>query len=331
MKLASIKDGSRDGQLAVVARDLKTAHMADAIAPTLQAALDDWAFIAPQLDALYEQLNAGQARRAFDFDPAQCMAPLPRAHGWAIGAAWPRHLELDCRARGAEPPSWLEEAPLLLPGAADELLGPCDEVRLAHEEWGIDFGAGLAAMFDDVAAGATPDEAHGRIRLLMLVNDIGLRKLVPEELAKGGLLQSKPATAFSPVALTPDELGDAWRGGKLHLRLKCSLNGNMVGQPDAGADMAFNFPQLAAHLCRTRRLRAGSIVGAGPVSNREKSGRGAVAPGDACLLDARNREIIADGEASTPFLRFGDTVRIEMLDEKGKSMFGAIEQKIVKL
>ncbi|MFC5479822.1 fumarylacetoacetate hydrolase family protein [Massilia suwonensis] len=330
MKLASIQDGSRDGQLAVVARDLKTAHMADAIAPTLQAALDDWAFIAPQLDALYEQLNAGQARRAFDFDPAHCMAPLPRAHGWAIGAAWPRHLELDYRARGAEPPSWLEEEPLLLPGAAGDLLGPCDDVQLAHEEWGIDFGAGVAAVFDDLAAGVTPDQAHGRIRLLMLVNDIGLLRLMPDELARGGLLQSKPATAFSPVALTPDELGEAWRGGKLHLRLKCSLNGNMIGQPDAGADMAFNFPQLAAHLCKTRRLRAGSIIGAGPVANREKSGRGAAA-GDACLIDVRNRETIADGEASTPFLRFGDTVRIEMLDEKGKSVFGAIEQKIVKL
>ena len=330
MKLATIKDGSRDGQLAVVARDLKTAHMADAIAPTLRAALDDWAFIAPQLEALYGQLNAGQLRRAFDFDPAACMAPLPRALSVSSGAAWVNYVELACRARGAPVPATLLDEPVMTQSGA-ELLGPTDAIVLAHEEWGIDFGAGIAAIVDDLPQGATPDEAHGRIRLLMLVNDIGLRKLVPEELAKGGLLQSKPATAFSPVALTPDELGDAWRGGKLHLRLKCSLNGNMVGQPDAGADMAFNFPQLAAHLCKTRRLRAGSIVGAGPVSNREKSGRGAVAPGDACLLDARNREIIADGEASTPFLRFGDTVRIEMLDEKGKSVFGAIEQKISKL
>jgi fumarylacetoacetate (FAA) hydrolase len=331
MKLATIKDGSRDGQLAVVARDLKTAHMADAIAPTLRAALDDWAFVAPQLDALYGQLNAGQARRAFDFDPAHCMAPLPRAGTLAVGAAWTSHLELEHRARGAEPPAWLLDEPRMVQGDGS-LLGPCDEIALAHEEWGIDFGAGVAAIVDDVAAGATPDEAHGRVRLLMLVNEVALRNLMPDERAKGGgLLQSMPAASCSPVALTPDELGEAWRGGKLHLRLRAALNGNLVGQPDAGADMAFNFPQLLAHLCKTRRLGAGAIVAAGPVSNREKGGRGAVAPGHACLVDVRHRETIADGEASTPFLRFGDTIRIEMLDEKGKSLFGAIEQKVIKL
>jgi fumarylacetoacetate (FAA) hydrolase len=330
MKLASINDGSRDGQLAVVARDLKTAHMADAIAPTLRAALDDWAFIAPQLDALYGQLNAGQARRAFDFDPARCMAPLPRAATLAVGAAWPGHLELDYLARGAEPPPWLLDEPRMLRGDPG-LLGPCDDIALAHEEWGIDFGAGLAAILDDVPAGATPDEAHGRIRLLMLVNDVALRNLMPDERAKGGLLQSAAATSGSPVAVTPDELGEAWRGGKLHLRLRATLNGNLVGQPDAGVDMAFNFPQLVAWLCRTRRLGAGAIVAAGPVANKGKTGRGAVAPGDACLVDARHRETIADGEASTPFMRFGDVVRIEMLDEKGKSVFGAIEQKVGKL
>ena len=331
MKLATIKDGSRDGQLAVVARDLKTAHMADAIAPTMQAALDDWAFIAPQLDALYLQLNAGQARRAFDFDPAACMAPLPRACGRASGAAWPHHLELDYRARGAAAPAWLLDEPLMVQGASEDLLGPCDDIVLAFEEWGIDFGAGLAAIVDDVPAGATPDEAHGRIRLLMLANEVSLRNLMPDELGKGGgPLQSTPATAFSPVAITPDELGEAWRGGKVHLRLRSSLNGNLVGQPDAGTDMAFNFPQLIAHLCKTRRLRAGSIVGAGPVSNKERSGRGAVAPGYSCIAQARNMETITDGQASTPFLRFGDTVRIEMLEEKGKPLFGAIEQKLGK-
>ena len=335
MKLATIKDGSRDGQLAVVARDLKTAHMADAIAPTLQAALDDWAFIAPQLDALYGQLNngqhGGQLRRAFDFDPGSCMAPLPRAGGWAIAPAWLHHLELEHRARGAELPASLQEEPLMVQGGG-ELLGPCDEILLAHEEWGIDFGAGLAAILDDLPAGVTPDEAHGRIRLLALVNDCTLRNLLPDELARGaGPLQSKPSTSFAPVAVTPDELGEAWRGGKVHLRLRSTLNGNLVGQPDAGADMAFNFPQLAAHLCKTRRLRAGSIVGAGPVSNKERSGRGAVAPGYSCIAEARSRETIADGAASTPFLRFGDTIRIEMLEEKGKSVFGAIEQKVVKL
>jgi fumarylacetoacetate (FAA) hydrolase len=331
MKLATIKDGSRDGQLAVVARDLKTAHMADAIAPTLQAALDDWAFISPQLDALYHQLNGGQARRAFDFDPAACMAPLPRACGWTTGAAWPQHLERMARAGGAEPPAWLLEEPLMVQGASEDLLGPCDDIGLAFEGWGIDFGAGLAAIVDDVPAGSTPDEAHRRIRLLMLANELSLRNLMADELGRGGgPLQSKPATSCSPVAVTPDELGDAWRGGKVHLRLRASLNGNLVGQPDAGADMAFNFPQLIAHLCKTRRLRAGSIVGAGPVSNKERSGRGALAPAYACIAEARSVETIADGAASTPFMRFGDTVRIEILDEKGKPVFGAIEQKLAK-
>lgn len=328
MKLATIKDGSRDGQLAVVARDLKTAHMADGIAPTLRAALDDWAFIAPQLDTLYGQLNAGQLRRAFDFDPAACMAPLPRAPSVSTGAAWPNHLELACRARGAPFPATLLDEPLMTQSGA-ELLGPNDAIVLAHEEWGIDFGAGIAAIVDDVPQGATPDEAHGRIRLLMLANDITLRQLIPDELAKGGgPLQAKPAIGFSPLAVTPDECGDAWRGGKLHLRIKSTWNGNLVGQPDAGADMAFNFPQLIAHLCRTRRLQAGSIVLAGPVSNKASARRGAVAPGYACIDEARALETVADGAPSTPFMRFGDTIRIEMVDEKGKAVFGSIEQAV---
>ena len=316
MKLATIKDGSRDGQLAVVARDLRTAHMADAIAPTLRAALDDWGFIAPQLDALYGQLNSGQARRAFDFDPAACMAPLPRAHGLASAAAWTHSLAID--------------EPLTTQGGG-ELLGPHDDIVLAHEEWGIDFGAGIAAILDDLPAGSTPDEAHGRIRLLMLANEVTLRNLMPDELAKGGgPLQARPAIGFSPVALTPDECGDAWRGGKLHLRIKSTWNGNLVGQPDAGADMAFNFPQLIAHLCKTRALQAGSIVCAGPVSNKASSKRGVPAPGYACIAQQRSSETIADGAPSTPYMRFGDTIRIEMVDEKGKPLFGAIEQKTSK-
>ncbi|MDB5747949.1 MAG: hypothetical protein JWP72_2797 [Massilia sp.] len=302
MKLATIKDGSRDGQLAVVSRDLKSAHMADAICPTLQAALDDWAFIAPQLEALTAQLNAGQARRAFDFDPAQCMAPLPRAFQLAIGAAYLDHVEL--------------EEPLIYQGGSGELLGPTDDIVLAHEEWGIDFEAGVAVIVDDLPMGATPDEAHGRIRLLMLANDVSLRKLMPAELANGfGFLQSKPATGFSPLAVTPDELGESWRGGKLHLPLRSTWNGHLVGQPDAGVDMAFNFPQLIAHLCKSRKLRAGSIVGSGAVSNK-----------DATL----GYSSIADAEPDTPFMRFGDTIRIEMLDAKGKSVFGAIEQTVRK-
>ena len=321
MKLATIKDGSRDGQLAVVARDLKSAHMADAIAPTMQAALDDWAFIAPQLEHLYNQLNAGQARRAFDFDPTHCMAPLPRACTVASGAAWPHHPALPARPI---------EAPLMVQGGG-ELLGPYDDIVAGFEEWGIDFGAGIAAVTSDVAPGATPDEAHGRIRLLMLANAVSLRALLPEELAKGGgPLQSTPATSFSPVAVTPDELGDAWRGGKVHLRLRSTWNGHLVGQPEAGVDMAFNFPQLIAHLCKTRRAGAGSIVGAGPVSNKASTKRGAVAPGYSCIAQQRSSETIADGAPGTPYMRFGDTIRIEMVDEKGKSVFGAIEQKVSK-
>jgi fumarylacetoacetate (FAA) hydrolase len=329
MKLATIKDGSRDGQLAVVSRDLKSAHMADVIAPTLQAALDDWVFIAPQLEALYAQLNAGQSssstRRAFDFDPARCMAPLPRAFQWADGSAYVNHVELVRRARGAEMPASFWEEPLMYQGGSDDLLGPTDDIVLAHEEWGIDFESEVAVIVDDVPMGATPDEAHGRIRLLMLANDVSLRNLIPAELAKGfGFLQSKPATSFSPVAVTPDELGDAWRGGKLHLPLRSTLNGNLVGQPDAGVDMVFNFPQLIAHLCKSRNVRAGSIVGSGTVSNKD------AAVGYSCIAEQRCRETIADGEPSTPFMRFGDTIRIEMLDEKKKSIFGPIEQIVKK-
>ncbi len=325
MKLATIHDGSRDGQLAVVSRDLKTAHMADAIAPTLQAALDDWAFIAPQLADLYDQLNAGQARRAFDFDPKRCMAPLPRAFQWADGSAYLNHVELVRRARNAEMPESFRDEPLMYQGGSDDFLGPHDDIVLAHEEWGIDFEAEVAVVTDDVPMGATPDEAHGRIRLLMLVNDVSLRNLIPAELAKGfGFLQAKPATSFSPVAVTPDELGDAWRGGKVHLPLRSAWNGHLVGQPDAGVDMAFNFPQLIAHLCKTRNARAGSIVGSGTVSNRDAT------LGYSCIAEQRCLEAIADGAPSTPFMRFGDTIRIEMLDEKGKSIFGAIEQAVRK-
>ncbi|RYE80432.1 MAG: FAA hydrolase family protein, partial [Oxalobacteraceae bacterium] len=253
MKLATLKDGSRDGQLAVVARDLKTAHIADGIAPTLQAALDDWPFIAPQLDALYTELNAGRARRPFEFDAARCMAPLPRAFQWVDGAAYLNHVELVRKARGAELPPSSDDDPLMVQGGSDDFLGPLDDIVLAHEEWGIDFEAKVAVVTGDVPMGATPDQAHGQIRLLMLANDVSLRNLIPPELAKGvGLLQAKPATAFSPVAVTPDELGDAWRGGKVQLPLRSTWNGRLVGQPDAGVDMTFNFPQLIAHLCKTR-------------------------------------------------------------------------------
>jgi fumarylacetoacetate (FAA) hydrolase len=326
MKLATIKDGSRDGQLAVVARDLKTAHIADGIAPTLQAALDDWAFIAPQLQALYEELNAGRTRRPFDFDPARCMAPLPRAYQWADGSAYVNHVELVRKARGAEMPASFWEDPLMYQGGSDDFLGPTDDIVLAHEEWGIDFEAEVAVITGDVKMGATPDEANGQIRLVMLANDVSLRNLIPAELAKGfGFFQSKPATGFSPVAVTPDELGEAWKGGKVHLPLRSTWNERLVGQPDAGVDMVFNFPQLIAHLCKTRNARAGSIIGSGTVSNKDTS------RGYSCIAEQRCLETIEFGQPVTQFMRFGDTIRIEMLDEKGKSIFGAIEQKLKRL
>jgi fumarylacetoacetate (FAA) hydrolase len=323
MKLATINDGSRDGQLAVVSRDLKTAHLADGIAPTLQAALDDWNFIAPQLSDLYQQINAGQARRSFDFDPAKCMAPLPRAFQWADGSAYVNHVELVRKARGAEMPESFWEDPLMYQGGSDDFLGPMDDIVLAHEAWGIDFEAEVAVITDDVPMDSTPDEAHLHIKLVMLANDVSLRNLIPPELAKGfGFLQSKPATSFSPVAVTPDELGDAWKGGKVHLPLRSTWNGRLVGQPEAGVDMVFNFPQLVAHLCKTRNVRAGSIIGSGTVSNKDAS------RGYSCIAEKRCLEMIDVGEAVTPFMQFGDTIRIEMLDEAGKSIFGAIEQTV---
>ncbi|WP_313033194.1 fumarylacetoacetate hydrolase family protein [Massilia alkalitolerans] len=326
MKLATLKDGTRDGMLVVVSRDLKTAHVADGIAPTLQAALDDWAFIAPQLADLYLLLNEGHARRPFDFNPSACMSPLPRAYQWADGSAYVNHVELVRKARKAEMPASFWEDPLMYQGGSDDFIGPMDDIVLAHEEWGIDFEAEVAVVTGDVPMGSTPDEAHGQIRLLMLANDVSLRNLIPDELAKGfGFLQSKPATSFAPVAVTPDELGDAWRSGKVHLPLRSSWNGRLVGQPDAGTDMVFNFPQLIAHLAKSRNVRAGSIVGSGTVSNKDAS------KGYSCIAEQRCLEMIEFGEPVTQFMRFGDTIRIEMLDEKGKSIFGAIEQAVKRL
>ena len=326
MKLATLKDGTRDGQLMVVARDLKTAQLADGVARTLQRALDDWTFIAPQLEAIYLDLNHGRGRRSFDFEPANCMAPLPRAFQWADGSAYVNHVELVRKARGAEMPASFWEDPLMYQGGSDDFLGPMDDIVLAHEEWGIDFEAEVAVITGDVKMGATPDEAHQQIRLLTLANDVSLRNLIPPELAKGfGFFQSKPATAFSPVAVTPDELGEAWKGGKVHLPLRSTWNGRLVGQPDAGVDMVFNFAQLIAHLCKTRNARAGSIIGSGTVSNKDAS------KGYSCIAEQRCLETIEFGQPVTQFMRFGDTIRIEMLDEKGKSIFGAIEQKVARL
>jgi fumarylacetoacetate (FAA) hydrolase len=325
MKLATIHDGTRDGQLAVVARDLKTAHLADGIAPTMQAALDDWAFIAPQLNDLYQLLNSGRGQRSFDFDPARAMAPLPRAYQWADGSAYVNHVELVRKARNADMPESFWEDPLMYQGGSDDFLGPMDDIVLAHEEWGIDFEAEVAVITGDVPMGVTPDQAHQQIRLLMLVNDVSLRNLIAPELAKGfGFLQSKPASSFSPVAVTPDELGEAWKDGKVHLPLRSTWNGKLVGQPHAGVDMVFNFPQLVAHLCKSRNARAGTIVGSGTVSNKDDK------RGYSCIAEKRCLEMIADGVASTPFMLFGDTIKIEMLDGNGKSIFGAIDQKVTQ-
>ena len=312
MKLATIQDGTRDGQLAVVARDLKTAHLADGIAPTLQAALDDWGFIAPQLGDLYQLLNSGRAAKSFDFDAAKCMAPLPRAYQWADGSAYVNHVELVRKARGAEMPESFWEEPLMYQGGSDDFIGPTGDIVLAHEEWGIDFEAEVAVITGDVPMGITPDQAQLQIRLLMLVNDVSLRNLIPPELAKGfGFLQSKPASSFAPVAVTPDELGEAWKDGKVHLPLRSTWNGKLVGQPNAGVDMVFNFPQLIAHLCKSRNARAGTIVGSGTVSNKDAK------KGYSCIAEKRCLEMIADGVAGTPFMLFGDTIRFELLDGAG--------------
>ncbi|HJV74254.1 MAG TPA: fumarylacetoacetate hydrolase family protein [Noviherbaspirillum sp.] len=325
MKLATLKDGTRDGQLAVVSRDLKTAHIADGIALTLQRALDDWHFIAPQLEQLYERLNEGRTHRHFDFDPTRCMAPLPRAFQWADGSAYVNHVELVRQARNAEMPASFWHEPLMYQGGSDDFLGPTDDILLASEEWGIDFEGEVAVITDDVPMGTNAAQAASHIRLLMLVNDVSLRNLIPAELAKGfGFFQSKPASSFSPVAVTPDELGEAWQDGKVHLPLRVTWNGALVGQPNAGVDMVFSFPQLIAHLAMTRNARAGSIIGSGTVSNKDAR------KGYTCIAEKRCLEMIADGAAKTPFMQFGDTIRIEMLDAKGKSIFGAIDQKVAQ-
>jgi fumarylacetoacetate (FAA) hydrolase len=324
MKLATLRDGSRDGQLVVVARDLTVAHLASDIAGRMQRVLDDWNFVAPQLNDLYQTLNEGRARHAFTFDPRQCAAPLPRAYQWADGSAYVNHVELVRKARGAEMPESFWTEPLMYQGGSDDLLGACEDIVCASEDFGIDFEAEVAVITDDVPMGADAAEAAGHIKLMMLVNDVSLRNLIPAELAKGfGFFQSKPATAFSPVAVTPDELGDAWHDGKVHRPMIVHWNGTKVGWPDAGTDMTFNFPQLIAHLTRTRNVRAGSIIGSGTVSNVDRS------RGYCCVAEKRTLEMIADGKPSTPFMKYGDTVRIEMFDANGRSIFGAIDQRVV--
>ena len=333
MKLATLKDGTRDGRLVIVARDLTRCVAVPEIARTLQAALDHWPAAEPGLNAIATELNAGRMPDAEPFDQARAMAPLPRAYQWADGSAYVNHVELVRRARGASMPPEFWTDPLMYQGASDHMLGACEDVVLRDEAWGIDFEAEIAVITGDVAMGTPAPETRRHIRLLMLVNDVSLRNLIPAELAKGfGFLQSKPASGFSPVAVTPDELGAAWHDGKVHLPLTSHLNGRLFGRPDAGVDMTFGFATLIAHVAKTRELEAGSIVGSGTVSNKENGGPGrpAVAGGVgySCIAEQRTVETLLTGKATTPFMRFGDRVRIEMLDAEGRSIFGAIDQKV---
>ena len=334
MKLATYKDGSRDGQLVVVSRDLSTAHYATGIANKMQQALDDWGFIAPQLVDLYETLNQGKARHAFPFDPAMCMAPLPRAYQWADGSAYINHVELVRAARDALVPESFYKDPLMYQGGSDDFIGAQDDVACASEDFGIDFEAEIAVITADVPMQSTPDEALEGIRLVMLANDVSLRNLIANELSKGfGFLQSKPATAFSPVAVTLDELGDAWENGRLNLTVQSTWNGRKVGMCEAGPEMTFHFGQLIAHICKTRNVRAGSVVGSGTVSNQgiEVKGKKEWPKGYSCIAEKRAIETILDGKPSTEFMKYGDTIRIEAKGADGQSVFGAIDQKIAPL
>jgi len=330
MKLASLKSG-RDGQLVVVSKNLERYLDASAIAPTLQAALDDWQAIRPQLAKLAERVEA----EGEDFDETACASPLPRAFQWADGSAYVNHVELVRKARNAEMPESFWTDPLMYQGGSDSFLGPRDEILMADEAWGIDFEAEVAVVTGDVPMGVSTDVAGDYIQLIMIMNDVSLRGLIPGELAKGfGFFQSKPSSAFSPVAVTPDALGDAWRDNKLHLPLFSDFNGAAFGKPEAGVDMTFDFAQLIAHAAKTRPLVAGTIIGSGTVSNKLDGGPGKPITeggvGYSCLAEIRTIETIQDGAPKTSFMRFGDHIKIEMCDASGASIFGSIEQTVVK-
>jgi len=331
MKLATLRNATRDGQptrdgqLVVVSRDLTRAIAVPQIAATLQAALDDWSRAAPKLLEVAEALEHGAASESFAFDTENAMAPLPRAYHWVDGSAYVNHVELVRKARGAQMPESFWTDPLVYQGGSDDFLGARQDVPVPGEEFGIDLEGEVAVITDDVAMGVKRDQALAHIRLLTLVNDWSLRNLIPAELAKGfGFYQSKPATAFSPVAVTPDELGDAWADAKVHLPLVVHINGQRFGQPNAGVDMTFDFARLIEHITLTRNARAGTIVGSGTISNYDRS------LGSACIAERRTLEQLEQGKPATPFLKFGDRVRLEMFDAAGRSIFGAIEQKVVK-
>lgn len=335
MKLATVKDGTRDGKLVVVSRDLTRCSEVGHIAATLQDALDDWAAAAPRLQRVAEGLETG-SQPADRFHEHDAMAPLPRAHLWADGSAYVNHVELVRRARGAELPETFWTDPLMYVGAPDAMLGARDAIPALSQDWGIDMEAEVAVIVDDVPMGVTPEQAREHIRLVMILNDVSFRALIPAELAKGfGFCQSKGPTAFSPVAVTPDELGEAWDGARLSLPMLVSYNGQAFGCADAGTDMTFDFGQLVAHAASTRSIGAGGVIGSGTISNKEADGSpGKPVPdggrGYSCIAEIRMIETINGGKPQTPFMAFGDTVRIEMKDADGRSLFGAIEQVVEK-
>ncbi|MDX3772784.1 fumarylacetoacetate hydrolase family protein [Chromatiaceae bacterium AAb-1] len=335
MKLASLKNGHRDGQLVVVSRDLQRCVAIPDIAATLQQLLDNWTALSGRAKEVYQSLNQGRVAGEKAFDATACASPLPRAYQWADGSAYVNHVELVRKARNAEMPATFWTDPLMYQGGSDSFIGPRDPVEVVSEDYGIDFEGEVAVITDDVPMAVSPEQALQHIRLIMLVNDVSLRGLIPEELAKGfGFFQSKPASAFSPVAVTPDELGDYWQQGKLQRPLLSFYNGRLFGKPNAGTDMTFHFGQLLAHAAKTRYLGAGTIIGSGTVSNKQGTDYGTSVDeggvGYSCIAEIRMIETIRDGKPQTGFMKFGDTIRLDMQDEQGNSIFGAIEQQVVR-
>ena len=325
MKLASLKEGGRDGTLIVVNRDMSSAVKVPHIAPTLQVALENWAEMEAALSGVFDRLQEGNIEGAFEFDPKQVAAPLPRSYHWADGSAYVTHVELVRKARGAELPDSFWTDPLMYMGASDVFLGPCDDIPLESEDWGIDFESEVAIFTDDVPAGITPEQAKAHIKLITIINDVSLRNLIPKELAKQfGFYQSKPHTAFAPVAVTPDELGDAWDGGKIHLPMHSIMNGVKLGSPNAGVDNTFDLPRLISHAAKSRPLMAGTVVGSGTVANVGSK------DGSSCISEIRCLETIADGKPTTEFMKFGDRIEIEMFDENGATIFGRIDQIVTR-
>ncbi|MGG5505940.1 MULTISPECIES: fumarylacetoacetate hydrolase family protein [unclassified Myroides] len=323
MKLASINNGTRDGQLVVVSKDLTKAVVVSEIATTMQAALDQWATKESLLKEVYDNLNAGKLSNTIDFATAKIMAPIPRAYHWADGSAYVTHVELVRKARNAELPESFWTDPLMYMGASDAFIGATDDILIEKEEWGIDFESEVAVITDDVPPGVDAQTALKHIKLVTILNDVSLRNLIPAELGKQfGFYQSKPWTAFAPVMVTLDELGADWQEGKVHLPLHSTLNGTLVGSPNAGVDMTFNFGQLVAHAAKTRSLMAGTVIGSGTVANQGSP------TGSSCLAEVRCLETIKDGKPSTPFMQFGDRIEIEMMDKEGKSIFGRINQVV---